>query len=258
MGLMKSLVIARSQSGQVGLVVLLVMTALLSVGISAVSRSTSDLKVTRQEAEATQVFNAAEAGIEEGLAKLETSDYDPGELTVGGDIEVDYEINQVNDLEISLFQGTVVYLDTNSAGNGDSLRIQWARDEDCSSNAAAVVVVIYNSVAGTVRREGYTRCDRSDGFVNVGAGSGGYFAAVSIPLIAGDDIVRVRPYYNDTTVYAQAGGGGWSMPTQYYQVRAAAQRQEGAETKVIEVRKSLPTLPSVFDFAILSGTTIIK
>lgn len=55
------------QKGQALLIVLLIMTVTLTVVLSIVSRSVTDLSVTTLEEDALRAFSAAEAGIEESL-----------------------------------------------------------------------------------------------------------------------------------------------------------------------------------------------
>ena len=56
------------EAGQAGLIVMLVMVVLLTLGVSIATRSTQDVTQSRQEEETSRVFDAAEAGIEEALA----------------------------------------------------------------------------------------------------------------------------------------------------------------------------------------------
>ncbi len=56
-----------TQSGQVALMALLVMTIAATVGLSLIARTTTDISVTRNTEESTRAFSAAEAGVEETL-----------------------------------------------------------------------------------------------------------------------------------------------------------------------------------------------
>ena len=57
----------RNQRGQALLIVVLVMAVALTIGLAVVSRSITDIKISRQEEESARVFSVAEAGIEEAL-----------------------------------------------------------------------------------------------------------------------------------------------------------------------------------------------
>lgn len=56
------------EQGQALLFVLLAVSVLLSVGLSAVSRSVSDISITNTDEESLRAFSAAEAGIENALS----------------------------------------------------------------------------------------------------------------------------------------------------------------------------------------------
>ncbi len=56
-----------SQSGQAALIALLVLTIATTVGLSLISRGTTNISVTRNIEESARAFSAAEAGVEEAL-----------------------------------------------------------------------------------------------------------------------------------------------------------------------------------------------
>jgi len=57
-------------SGQVALIILAVMAAALTMGLSLSKRVLTDVQITQQEKESTKAFSAAESGIEEALRVL--------------------------------------------------------------------------------------------------------------------------------------------------------------------------------------------
>jgi len=57
----------KKESGQALIIILLIMSVGLTIGLSVISRSTSDIRITQQEEEAARAFSVAEAGIEEAL-----------------------------------------------------------------------------------------------------------------------------------------------------------------------------------------------
>src|SRR3989339_1593452 len=60
------------QKGQVLLIVVLVMIVALTVGLSLISRSITNLRTSTQEAESQKALAAAEAGVEQALEKADT------------------------------------------------------------------------------------------------------------------------------------------------------------------------------------------
>jgi len=248
------------QEGQVGIVTLLIMTVMLSVGVSVVNRSTQDLRISRQEEDASRVFNAAEAGIEAGLSNLVVGQ---GSLDFGtegtGDIpiNVNYTVTPYDYLEAVVPRNEVVSLDTSTIIGGEQLEIEWAQGQDCGSNAAALEVLFYNTSNATVRREGITRCDRSDGFTQVAGGSDGYFARQVVSVSAGENLVRIKALYSDSQVRARSFGG-WSMPVQYYRIRSEGDSGVGDEVKVVEVTRTLSSAPGIMDYVLYSGGSLVK
>ncbi|MDP3955263.1 MAG: hypothetical protein Q8Q15_02785 [bacterium] len=57
----------RSNSGQVLLVTLLIMAVVLTIGLSLISRSITDVRISKQTEDAARAYSAAEAGIEAAL-----------------------------------------------------------------------------------------------------------------------------------------------------------------------------------------------
>lgn len=59
--------IRKGNSGQALLIILLIMAVILTISLAVVSRSITDLKVSRQEEESARVFSVAETGIEQAM-----------------------------------------------------------------------------------------------------------------------------------------------------------------------------------------------
>jgi type II secretory pathway pseudopilin PulG len=252
-------------SGQIGLIVLLVMVVILTLGVSLVSRSSLDVIQSRQEEETSRVFDAAEAGIEDALSQ----DFAilPGTYSsqIGSiqDISVDYTIDSLQSLEARIDQGHTAAVDLSGSTFGNTLQIEWAKNQSCSNNASAIEVAIFNTFGGvtTVRREGIrpsdAACDRGDNFTLAsGSGSDGYLSAHTFSLEAGDALARIKPLYNDSDV--RVTGPDWSLPIQYYRIRSQAESEVGSEVRVVEVDRTIPVAPSIFDYVLFSGTSLVK
>ena len=69
-------------------------------------------------------------------------------------------------------------------------------------------------------------------------------------------MVRIRPLYNQTNLRVY-GGGNVDLPNQAYLINSAAQ-VDTLESKAIEVTRTEPASPSIFDYALFSGGSIIK
>jgi hypothetical protein len=63
-------------SGQAVLIILLVMAVILTIGLSVVSRSVTDINISQQSEDSARAFSAAEAGIEQALLLGTSGDFD--------------------------------------------------------------------------------------------------------------------------------------------------------------------------------------
>lgn len=247
------------ERGQVGVIILLIMAALLTIGLSLATRTTDEIFVTEQRTQSTRVFNAAEAGIEQALSSDLTA-ITSGSFTSGDGMEVTYSVSQVRQLETLLFEGVSVSVDVTGATDGQELRVDWSQSDSCTNDdPASLVVSIYYDDTGTtrVRHLGLGACDRSDGFTTAQTiNDNGLRRRYDVALQTGDFLVRIRPVYNNTQV--RVSGNGFDLPVQYFAIRSQATNPDGNEVRTVEVNRTLSAAPSIMDYALYSGTTIIK
>ncbi len=256
------------QSGQIGVIILLMMVVLLTIGLSLAARTTQELFVTQQSADTARVFNAAEAGIEQGLATdfdaaTFTNDQFSGSISSIDNTDVDYSVSRVYTLETRTFEGVSVMVDlpddgsTNTAG----IDIEWSRESDCAAeDPASLLISVYNQTgaANTASMRSYpvAGCDHSDGFASSTRINQELTFRYTLPLLANDRLVRIMPIYHDT--HLSVAGNGWTLPVQYYHVRSQARNTSGNEIRAVEVNRTLPMAPTIMDFALFSGDTLIK
>ncbi|MFC1627384.1 PilX N-terminal domain-containing pilus assembly protein [Patescibacteria group bacterium] len=254
----------RGYSGQAALVVLLVMAVTLGFGLSIISQSTTDVRISSQEQESSRAFNAAEAGIEEALQDLSVSS---AGLAVNG-IDVNYTVAQENYLE-------GIYSENESAqvllgGVNNTLTIEWAKSTsevenpgNCagvaagSGQTAASLLITVVDDNDQVRRVGLNACDLSaaNGMTNVLAvGADDYLRSYDLAVTSNDAYVRIRPIYNQASMRVV---GFLDLPDQLYQIDSKAQTNT-LESKAIEVTRTEPATPSIFDYVLFSGTSIVK
>jgi hypothetical protein len=255
----------RSQSGQVGIIIILIMVVLLTFGLSLASRSTREVALSQQEEESNRVFNAAEAGVERALAT--SLDFQGEELTQadvlipGTDSSLDYNIRKNRILETRLIEGTtaMVRMQDPATTLPVDIYIDWSRDADCNAarKPSSLLVSVYNSTAGvnTVRHLSFGACTRNDDIAVAAAGQNGYFRRATITTQAGDQFLRIKTVYNDTFLRVSAPT---TLPTQAYDIRSEANSNLGNETRSVEVKRTLSVAPSVMDFALFSGSTLVK
>jgi hypothetical protein len=249
-----------SERGQAGIVVLLMTVVLVTIGLSVASRSVTDIRFSEQEEETTRAFDIAEAGVEEAL-RQDLSTFTPGTLYQNPINPSDsFEVSQGNIIIAEIEEGEAIEVDVSSF-SGD-VDINWgAVGEQCNVNprfASLVVSVINNS--GNLARTAYTRsgCNRADNFSQTAGASPltGYELNIDHPVAGSDQRMRIRAVYAGTNLLVQTDSGDFPDP-QYYIVHSEAQTA-GGESRAVEVTKSLPIPPSIFDFAVFSGGTLTK
>lgn len=261
----------KTQSGQIGLVVLLLMTALLTLGVGAVTQSTSDLRDTRQETEASIAFNQAEAGVEVALAQLEDPAViasfvnNPSETTLTGNFtntdtqtDVEYTIEKVFSItNVLLKENETIEVNLDGATFGDKLFFNW---DNCNT-AIEVMFFVENSGTASVQRHALSRtpspsCPEASNYPGFTTVSGTYESTIT-PVVTGGNnlrLVRIRAIGGDTSVTVTTEG--WPLPVQSYRITSTASQQNSDEVKVVELTKSVEALPAIFDFALFSGETI--
>lgn len=210
----------KKQRGQVALIVMLVMAVGLTVGLSAAQRATTSVSVSQTEKQGSKAYSAAEAGIEKALKVGLENDPD-GTITVGG-IDVNYSTDPVNliDLgEITLNQDNILQF-----AEGGTFSIS-----GCNVGTRKIELISITS-AGAVNRD-VVDCD----------------AVGSMRSIPTSGLFRVRPIGGDVSFSLSGSGIG-----QYFKVTSQAQADSG-ETRAVEVIRSGPYLPAIFNYVLFSG-----
>ncbi len=262
-----------AQSGQIGIIVVLIMVVLLTIGLALASRTTKEVALTTQEQQSTQVFNAAEAGVEQALSSnlnfsgdvFTSSPINPA----GTNSTVTYTINKQYQLEMQVFQGlssSVPLVDATHLTPPPALYIDWSVETSCTTQVPAALLVSIYSVNTTttpqtvkVRYLSFDPCSRSNNFGVAGMSASpisGYFKRATIALGATDTTIRIKPIYNDTKMLVQPSAG--QMPVQSYAIRSSGNNNFGTENRNVQVVRTLPSAPSVLDYVLLSGNTIVK
>jgi Tfp pilus assembly protein PilX len=244
------------QSGQVALIVLLVMIVLLTIGISLASRSISDVRISQDEKEALRAFSAAEAGIENILSQPTiTAGSQTVPVTTG--IQANVTIEEVGEgASQTLNNGETMHIIFTGATPATStLNINWI-DKNVTaemSNPASIEVIVYR-IDYTMRRFAYNAMAQSNDFTLINSGSGNYFRQVQITGLnpATDALIRIRVLYNQATVMVNSNG---LLPVQMYNINSQAQA-EGEKIGRIAVERTVAILPPIFDYALFSNTNL--
>ncbi|MBM4401770.1 MAG: hypothetical protein FJ044_00800 [Candidatus Cloacimonetes bacterium] len=274
--------------GSILLPILLVSTIALAMALAVASRSLKGLKTTGETEESSTAYSAAEAGIEQALYSIETtgsaSDItSPVAVGAGGYIK-ELTVTQSGGGPNYLVEGAVakddvVELKLNGY-TGSTLSIYWADSSDSQqvplpiqNLASLVITYVYGNPPYSIKKAA-VNCDtsRSNGFANAGTGITidiegqtvqmycGYNFCVNnscdaiIPSGAAPQIIRLRPMYNKAGILVQAETGT-SLPSQMLTIKSTG--QAGKTERTVEVTRSKPSLPAIFDFVLFSGSSSI-
>lgn len=262
------------EKGQIALIVLLIMVVVLTVGLSVASRSVTDVSLSTSKEAGIRAFNAAEAGIEEALSRASLAAGSFG-VTVG-DITADVEVEEVKSVEALVERNDV--LEVNLAGATTSnVKISWVKgageDPGCNDGeggTSAVEIIRWREESsGNIIAQRYlynayscSSLNSTNGFQSAFDPGGGDFLSeiTSFPVDgdpAGgyDRALRIRPIYNKATILVEAVLPG-ELPSQQYEITSEAITKTG-ESRVVQVTRSVPALPAVFDYALFSGTDLV-
>ncbi len=261
-----------AQSGQIGLIVLLGMVVIATIGISVATRSTQDVTSTRQDQETSQSFSAAESALERILSQPSQEVFDfTGDATsqefsnIFSNASADVSIEKQFSFDNYIRQGEVVEIDVSSITQNEDLVMEWATTQNCSEDPASLVVTILNpNQSNRTRTLAFGPCAHGDNFTFVDYGQVGNRGSTFtfrqvIPLLTGDQKVRVRPVYADTNLLVESDGT-WDLTAQQFTITSVGRNETegGRETRAIQLERTQPFAPNVLDFAIVSGTDLNK
>lgn len=235
------------------MIVLLVVAVALGFGLSIISQSVTDTEIAGHSEESARVFNAAEAGIESALGNI-SAIVGLGQQTipVGEDenrIDVNYEVTGQDFLEGDYSENDIATVVLGTLP--DTLTIEWG--ESCPLAASLLITVIKSD--NQIERYGWNACDLANDFTNVSdPGSVGYLRQKTL-IVGANALVKIRPIYNQANIRVTGTG---NLPPQAYNIDSEAQQPLTLEAKAIQVDRTEPATPSIFDYVLFSGTTIVK
>jgi hypothetical protein len=257
-------------SGQIAVFVLLIMLLGLTVGLSVMSRTLTDLKSAAISDQSSRAFTAAEAGIEAALSRSDldsiagTTDFgEPQSISVNT-VGVNYRVKKISNYSIeNLEKDDVAQIDLTGYTSGPIV-ISWTHTPGCANLSgdggnAALEVSFYNfngTVYG-VDKYAYDPYDCSiddavdhthnaNGFIVAAAATtAGYNSKVEYPTLpsAGAKLIRIRPIYNSTRLLVEG------VPSQSYDIKSTATTGNNV-TRAVQITKSKPSLPPIFDYVL--------
>jgi Tfp pilus assembly protein PilX len=277
MGKICASILLKNQRGQALLIVVLVMVVALTVGLSVVSRSITNLRNTSEQESSQKALAAAEAGVERAI-KVNLTTTTPIGNSLGNQASYSYTVTQVLGTGaiavnggnlVTKNDGIYIWLVPYSplfspTWLGNTLTIYWGSPSDgCSQNlatntmAALEVEIISGSKATPkVTRLVYDPCAQrqpSNGFTYITPSSttnaaGTFYYTAVISGISNGILAKVSPIYASTKIGVR---GNIALPPQGNIITSTG-TVDNAQRK-ITVFQSYPELPSeLFPYTLFS------
>jgi hypothetical protein len=241
----------KSQRGQIGLVVLLIASVLLTIGAGVASESITGQKVSRQELESSETFNAADQTLEWALGQdLGAMGAIPQVANFGGTVSVGTTQTEFSRI-----------IDEGDSGQVDlteligPLSVIWTEipSGNCTidtnlSQPSLIVTLLGPNDAVARYAYGPTGCSgsRLDGFMEVNY-------SATVPYAENYDIARIKTVYNSAEVTVSGSG----LNNQQFNIMATAAKDSG-ETTTVQAEKGLPAVPWIFDYAVYDGNSGLR
>ncbi len=256
-----------NQSGQVGVIVLLISAIILVIGLSIANRTIKESQGTVTQADSARVFSTAESGVQQALGNIFEFESDqnatlPEEFTFE-----DANLNQVSITAEQSFDGFVAEksaLEIRIAdGQTGTVNIDWSKT-DCGQGAANLLIGHYFLDAGNYDVNYYLvgNCaSYSDQYLLSANTStmNPYKYEYSINVASGNNtssFLRIFPIGRGSDVHVSAATN--LISNAQYTILSLAQMPDGSSAKAIEVKRSIPSAPAFMDFALVSGGSIQK
>lgn len=268
------------KSGQILILVLLVVVVALAVGLSVASRNLTNLRTSTQTEQSQRAFTAAEGGVEDILSRLNTLVLEP--TTAGctgslanktcsvnvGNLTTEVKISAgVNEYLNRVDLGSIAQVDVANSSAGNRISTEWADGSKSDELPAASVEITIVSESGGVYsqiRYYYTAggvpaggSETGTGIVTASSGCLKLTKCAEIALPADAKIVRIKPFWNNTTVRV-TGVGSYSIPDQQYRIESVASTDTGVTRRVEVTRTKLQQVPAAFDYVLYSESSITK
>lgn len=275
---------AFSQSGQTAVFVFILLVVGLTIGLSLSTRTIKDLQSSSGSDLSSRAFSAAEAGVEEALrqnlSSIATGTFSaPTKFPTDNQSTYSYRVAKSASFTQTITQDTSVQLNLKNEDGSlftGSLQIFWTKVADTVENSTgsrpSLEITLVKNVGGTYSLTKYAVNSetRSNSFQNPDGSTSGAvvnalpnytsgqvgdpnFANLATVTIAVSDkveAVRIRPLYNKATVSAR----GTNLPAQSFVI--TSQGVAGTSTRVVEVTRTIPALPAIFDYVLFNGSNL--
>jgi hypothetical protein len=264
-----------NEKGQTVVIILLVMVVGLTIGLSIVNRSLSDIKISQETEQSQRAFSAAEAGLEKAISEINTLDVGKGVSKTINDVTytVDKSLSGGGSGGYKLIGKSAVKQDDvaqvnleNESGGCDvgSVKIFWAKrdettepDNPCTAPVASLEISQINYNANTkvysIYKYAYSACPgKGNDFSNATHEASDPIWAYSADITLSDSsnakILRIRPLFNGTSLQIV---GNVNLPNQ--EIVLTSKGELNGKVRAIEWKQPIkPALPAIFDYVLFN------
>lgn len=256
-----------NQSGQVGVIVLLISAVILVVGLSIANRTVKESQSNLAQEDNARVFSTAESGIQQALGNIFQFESDQNGTLPAEFSFADNNLNQVSIVAENTFEGYVAEKNTleikiNNSQTGNVI-LHWSKST-CAQGAANLLIGHYFLNAGSYDVNYYLVGDcptYSDQNLisSIASTISPYQFKYVINVNSSNNqsaFLRIFPLGQGTDVNLKAATG--LLSNSQYTILSLAQMPDGSSAKAIEVKRSIPSAPAFMDFALVSGGNLNK
>lgn len=240
------------------IVVVLVMVISLAVGVAASNRAISNIRMATYTVQGDQALHCAESGAEDGLNRI--NEQEEASFGTYGDTLMDSDGVEICDYiyTISDFSGNSLTYplvkrddtqEINLDGYNGGVNIYFGSDDTASLE---VILIKGTSAPYSVEKYAYNCLEsRSNNFDDGSSHGNGDLPCGSDSFTFSSDykIARIRPLYADTKVVVEFSN---NSPSQGYVIDSTG--TAGTARRKVQVIRSRPQLPAVFDYSIFSSS----
>lgn len=275
--------------GQALLIIVLVVAVGLTIGIAAVSRSVTNLRISTEQEESARAFSAAEAGIERTLTGVSVpSDLIEGfnlivqEKSIGGEADFVFQETAVGDTKTIWLighddLGELDPSDLEEKYSADSIEVYWGNNDTAGNQdttPAIEAVVLYKDVDGVFKVNKFAidpNTGKNNGFDDVDASgdfeltSGDqtftleFFKTLTLPPDpAITYALRLKLIYNNDESHLLGVRGTEPLPLQGKCVESTATAKDSGVTRKAEQCQFYKTPPAIFDYVLYSEGSLAK
>lgn len=269
-----------NQSGQIVVILLLIMLVGVTIGLSITTRTLQQMKVATVSEQSSRAYTAAEAAIEDAL-RQELYGGMTGSVSLGPSIdEARYEVEETPEFSLTVQKDEVAQVNLQDF-TGSAIDIYWVSESDPNENTSespgrasleltfikndggdySVIRFAVNADARSASNgftdpggsdiSGGVNLSRSDR-ANCGLPSSGYCNKAAITGLSDIEILRVKPFYNRATILVESSPPGL-LSSQLFTISGEATTRSDV-TRKVEVTKAPPALPPIFDYVIFDGS----